>query len=343
MMMSTIEPAAQTERKQMGNLDVLRVLAALAVVCIHVVSAPVHAYEGVLRADLANTLETIHALMNWSVPVFFILTGYFCGRHATYTYAFAWKKARKFIIVLFTVGLFYGLLECVFATNHLGFYELKTAFLNVLNRNLWDHMWFVYDIIGIYLVLPLLFLFFKKANGPREQGILVFLLFLMNILLPWIGVRTAVNIVIKFQLGAYLYYVCFGMLFSTCSLARISRRTRIIFSAVLILAGILGPLLGIGEQSYTDLFVCFLASGLFVLFLELRIPATKGMAELAACTWGVYLIHPFFINLAIKFFKIELLTGVVFGKMVGFYLAVTAISFLATFVLRRIPVIKALF
>ena len=341
--MSTNEPAVKTEKKQMGNLDVLRFLSALAVVCIHVVSAPVHAYEGALRADLTHTLETIHYLMDWSVPVFFILTGYFCRKHATYTYAFAWKKARKFIIVLFTVGLFYGLLECVFASNHLGLQEIRTAFLNVLNRNLWDHMWFVYDIIGIYLVLPLLFAFFTKARAPREQGILVFLLFLLNILLPWIGEHTAVKININFPLGAYLFYVCFGLLFSTCSLERISRRARIGVSAVLILAGILAPLLGAAPQSYTDLFVCFLASGLFVLFLELPIPATKGMTELAVCTWGVYLIHPFFINLAIKFFKIDLLSGMVFGKLLGFYLAVAAISFLATFVLRRIPVIKALF
>lgn len=340
--MNTSEVPAKSKIKHMGNMDVLRFLATLAVICIHIVSAPVHSYEGTLRADLKQTLKTIHCFMNWAVPIFFILTGFFCGKHATYSYAFAWKKARKYILVLFTVGFFYALLERVFASNHLGFTEIQTAFLNVLNRKLWDHMWFVYDIIGIYLVLPLLFSFFKTRE-PCEQGILVFLLFLLNVLLPWVGRHTFVNVNINFPLGAFLFYVCLGMMVATCSFERIGKRTRIVIATVLIALGIVATIFGSSDQDYADLFVCSIATGLFLLFFELPIPATKIMAVLAECTWGVYLIHPFFINLTVKFFKIDLLTGMTYGKLFVLYIAITVVSFLTTYILKHIPIVKFLF
>ena len=328
------------KNEHMGNLDVLRCLAALAVVCIHVVSAPVHSFDGELHSNISQILETIHNLMNWAVPVFFILTGYFCGKHEMYSYPLTLKKVKKFVFVLFTIGFFYALLECVFTTEHITIVEIGTALLNVLNRDLWDHMWFVYDVIGIYLVLPLLFMFFSKSH---EQWMLVFFLFLFRILLPWIGKNSVVNIDINFPLGTNLFYVCFGMLFSTGSLDRINRRIRILISILLILLGVLVPLFGFKQSGYSDLFVCFLATGLFVLFLELYIPATEVMTKLTGCTWGVYLIHPFFINLAIKCFNIDLLSGTVVGKMVVFYLIIIFVSFLSVYVLKHIPIIKSLF
>ena len=338
--MNIYKHAMKNEKEQMGNLDVLRCVAALAVVCIHVVAGSVHSYNGELHTDLLKSLQTIQYFMKWSVPVFFIMTGYFCGKHASYPYFFALKKVKKFVLALITIGFFYALLECVFSTNHLGTNEITKAILNVLNGKLWDHMWFVYDIIGIYLVLPLLFIFFSKSD---EQEILILFLFLFKILLPWVGKITIVNIDIKFPLSGYLFYVCYGMLFSACSDKRIGRRSQMIISIILILLGIIVPLFGIKQSDYTDLFVCFLAIGLFSLFIELHIPATKGLAVLAGCTWGVYLIHPFFINLAIKLLKINVLSGMVFGKLFIFYLAVVFVSFGCVYVLKHIPVIRILF
>lgn len=337
--MSTNELPVSSEKGRMGNMDVLRCLAALAVICIHVVEGPVHSYNGVLNADLLQRLKTIHYLMNWSVPVFFVMTGYFCGKHVRYPYSLALKKVKKYICVLFTVGFFFALLECVYATKHLGMREVGDAILNVLNGKLWDHMWFVYDIIGIYLLLPLLFLFFKHS---QEQRILVFLLFLLKVFLPWVGKKAHIDMVDVLPLGSYLFYVCFGLLLSMSPVDRISIRTKGFISIAMILFGIIAIFLGNEQHGYTDLSVCLLTMGIFTLFLNLCIPSAKGFSVLAECTWGVYLIHPLFINLAVKLFRINLLSGMVLGKMILFYLSIVFLSFLCVYLIKHIPVLKSL-
>ena len=327
-------------KERMGNLDVLRCMAALAVICIHVITSPVENYDGVLSSGLLWNIQCIHSLMKWSVPVFFIMTGYFCGKHETYTYNFALKKILKFVCTLFTVGFSYALLECVFTTRHLGINEIGLAVLNVFNGKLWNHMWFVYDIIGIYLVLPVLFSFFSRSH---EQYLFVAFLFVFTILLPWVGKNTIVNVNINFPMGGYLFYVCFGMLLSICPINRINKYTKSIISCALILIGIIPPLLGYEQTGYNDPFVCFLATGLFTLFLELRISSTKGIAVLAGCTWGIYLIHPLYINMAVKLLHMDFLSGMAFVRLFFFYLAIVFVSFFSVYLLKRIRFVKWLF
>ncbi len=328
-------------KKQMGNLDLLRGIAILTVVFVHCVTGAAKAHHGVLDPGLSKFIEVIHNhLLHWSVPEFFLLTGYFCGKHETYPYSFALKKVKKLVLVLFTVGLFYALLECVFTTRHLGIKEIEQSVLNVLNGHLWEHMWFIYEMIGVYLVLPVLFLFFRTSH---EQPILVLLLFLFTIFFPWLGEKTAVKIDIGFPLTGYLFYVCFGMLFSACPPEWLSRRSRRILSVAWIVLGAVPLLLGVKQTGRSDLFVCFMATGFFILFLDADIPVSKGLTSLAKCTWGIYLIHPLFINTAVKFFKIDPLSVMPYGKLFVFYIAVVILSWFSVYVLKRIPLVKSLF
>ena len=62
------------ERKY--SIDLLRVISAIAVVIIHTVCSPVGNSLFEFDSLLIKNLDRIHALMNWSVPVFFMITGY---------------------------------------------------------------------------------------------------------------------------------------------------------------------------------------------------------------------------------------------------------------------------
>lgn len=58
---------------------------------------------------------------------------------------------------------------------------------------------------------------------------------------------------------------------------------------------------------------------------------------------GIYLIHPFFMNLAIKLLKVDVLSGNLYFKLFVFAFVLFAISFITTYILKRIPLIKKLF
>ena len=105
------------ERKY--NIDLLRICCAVAVLIIHIISAPLANANGAVELSLATVLNKIHILMNWSVPVFFMITGYCVLGKKELTYKYCFSHVAKYIIVLFTVGLCYAFMEAIFATGSL--------------------------------------------------------------------------------------------------------------------------------------------------------------------------------------------------------------------------------
>ncbi len=328
----------KSSKKRAGNIDLLRVICALAVVAIHVVTAPAAAHAGELPGSLARTLNIIHSLANPSIPVFFIITGYCLMKKEECTYKYCFLHVLKFAAVLLTIGLFFVLIEEYFLTKTFSVQMVLKSLLRIASGDGWAHMWFVYAIMGVYLVMPVLHSFFKKA-GVKGGIILTVLLFLFTILLPEFG--NIFSLGIDFPFGGYLFYVCFG-----CLAARLD----INYFAVII-AGLAAAASAVyivifgGEQplGYKSLVICLAAVSVFVVFSGLKEKGNSFLSTLAMCTWGCYLIHPFFLNLIIKFFKIDLLTDLPAIKLTLTWLVLFALSMAVTFILRKIPVIRKLF
>lgn len=321
------------ERKY--SIDLLRVLSAIAVIIIHTVSSPVSNSSVEIPTSLISNLNMIHNLMNWSVPVFFMITGYCLLRKENCSYKYCFSHVVKYICVLFTVGFFYALLEEVFVSKTVNISVFIKSLLNVINGNLWDHMWFVYAIIGIYLVMPIIHLFIKQST--HNALILTGLLFLFDIFLPtfekWITVGIA------FPFGGYLFYVCLGALIAQNNISKTT-------SCFLYLVGLLSAAYIAFDScsiGYNHLSVCLMATSIFLLVSRLNVKPNKLLLCVSNCTWGIYLIHPLFINIAIKLLRIDVITSQTYLKLVIFTIAVLAVSFLSTYILRKIPLVKKLF
>ena len=189
-----------------NSIDVLRGISAIAVVTIHVVTAPVENAAGDIKVSTLETLNLVHNLMLWAVPVFFMITGYCLMRKEECGYGYCLKHVLKYTMVLFTVGFGYALMEQVFYNRTFSFGTVGAAFESVICGNLWAHMWFVYAIIGIYLVMPLLHNYIKYRE--KEFYILTLLLFVFTVALP--SYEQFFRVGIQFPLGGYLFYVCYG-------------------------------------------------------------------------------------------------------------------------------------
>lgn len=322
------------ERKY--SIDLLRILSAIAVIIIHTVSSPVT--NGTVEIDilLANNLKLIRTLMNWSVPVFFMITGYCILRKDNCTYNYCFSHIKKYIYVLFTVGLFYALLEEVFNTKTLSIMTIAISLKNVISGNLWDHMWFVYSIIGTYMVLPVIYSFMQQ--GKNDGYILTILLFFFNILVPTFDELISINSLLPF--GGYLFYVCFGGLVAQGHISK--KSLYLIASAGLLSSFWIVLRVNTQEFKYNHLAICLLAMSIFLVFSKMQIKPRKMVLLLSNCTWGVYLIHPFFINVAVKLFKIDFLTTMPYIKLFLFTVIIFCLSLLSTYVLRKIPLVKKL-
>ena len=321
------------ERKY--SIDLLRVLSAIAVVIIHTLSSPVSNSTFEIDSFLLSNLEMIRALMKWAVPVFFMITGYCLLRKEHCSYKYCFSHVVKYICVLFTVGFFYALLEEIFTSKTVNVFTFVNSLFNVISGNLWDHMWFVYAIIGIYLVMPIIHLFMKQSI--QNAFILTGLLFFFDILLPTFGGWITVGI--QFPFSGYLFYVCLGGV-----LAQVSINKTI--SCFVYLAGLLSAVyiaFANYETGYNHMAVCIMATSVFLIVSKLKIKPNKSLLCVSSCTWGIYLIHPLLINVAIKLLRIDVISSYACLKLLVFTIAIISISFLATYVLRKIPLVKKLF
>lgn len=277
--------------------------------------------------------------MRWSIPVFFMISGYclFSKQECTYRYCFS--HVLKYVAVLFTIGLFYAALEEIFVAKSISLKLICNSILNVISGHSWAHMWFVYTIIGIYLVIPVIHSFMQK--GDANIYIFTGLLFLFNILLPAINSSGLINIIIDFPLCGYLFYVCFGGLVAKCKMGKLCNY---LFPILGLISVIYIVLFSHGQTfEYNSLSICFLAISIFLTVNNIVSKQNNFISKLASCTWGIYLIHPLFINVILKFLKMDLLSSMPYIKLPLFCISIFLLSYTFVCIFKKIPLIKKLF
>ncbi|HOU69512.1 MAG TPA: acyltransferase family protein [Paludibacteraceae bacterium] len=173
------------------GLDLLRVIACYMVVQVHVgenyyIGAwdDVNQYSLVVN-DLGGYLAGVcNSLLRISVPLFVMISGYFLFPMKGSLSDFFRKRLTRVLVpfvVWYVLYAFYG--GYVF---HLGF---KTILTNILLLPVnfpmyFGHLWYVYMILGLYLLVPVLSPWLERAGKKELQiylGIWVITLFLRYI------------------------------------------------------------------------------------------------------------------------------------------------------------------
>lgn len=325
------------KRKNSPFISVLRIVAAFAVVMIH---------TRIFANHETPSYQFVYATVLWSVPVFFMITGYiFLGIKKNLEYKDMTKYILRFLLVLLVLGMFFSLSERVFVARTFQFSMLGYAFLDVVQKNLFDHMWYLYEIIGLYLLLPVFSAFLK--NNQKNVYIIIGLLFGISFLIPEILSFFDVNFGIKLGLSKYALYLFLGAAMYRMDIKLLKK---MLIPAILVLALILfGQAyvsFGLGKMiplSYVHSYVVVMSCCVFCIFKNVFDKErfdNKLVNELAGCTWGIYLIHPFIIHIFGKLFDFNIHA---YNNLIAFPICcvvIFALSALVTFVLRRIPFIK---
>lgn len=338
-------------------LDLLRILATYGIVLLHTSPLPASCAD-VLGLPWRIAIA-ISCLFRWSVPAFFMISGALFlspGRDVSARKLFCRTIPRVAASFLFW-SAFYAVAHCIIMGKG------KWTFLNQLLRGHY-HMWFLFVILGLYMLTPLL----RGMTGSKRLTeyflalgfVFVFLLprtlsFIQLLAPPHADVIASAQSAVA-QLnplsGAYaLYYFVLGHYLCTYPIGRTPRR-------LLIAAGALGGCMTValtlwhsarlGESSsqffdMSSMTVLFMTVGMFLLFRHALARFRPGqrlgcmLTTLSACSFGVYLVHPFIIERlqpTLPPAPLAVLFGVP-GLALGIYLLSLAVSFL----LHRIPVL----
>lgn len=80
---------------------------------------------------------------------------------------------------------------------------------------------------------------------------------------------------------------------------------------------------------------CLMSMNLFLLWKDINVKPSNVLLTLSGLSWGVYLIHPFFINVAVKGFKINLVGTMAWLKMIIFFCIISLLSFGTVYILKK--------
>ena len=319
-------------RKQF--LDVLRVLATCAVVLMHVLTGATDVTDASIVPEYRSLLLSVMDLVTWCVPIFLLISGYlFLNPERTLTYPVMIKKyCRRIALAILLFGVPYAASELVVAERTFRIRMIPEALKMTLMGHTWSHMWYLYLILFLYLITPLLK---KVLRVLPVWGVVAMMavIFLGSSVAPFLNKVLDVNSIPVLPDGGvyFLYYLC-GYLFAVREVgvdkAESSgtsgkgmeagldtepvRGKRIgnvwlMAAAVLMMGMILSrTLAGFSIQmAYNYPFTVLLAVLLFAAgwngsIKKYRIP----WQEAGALSFAVYLVHPVYVNLLYKFVKI---------------------------------------
>ncbi len=156
-------------------LDWLRVIACFMVILVHSIE-PFYlgGPEGTYIASKANALWTtlVNSALRPAVPLFVLASSYLLFPLKTDTATFFKKRFVRVLIPFLIWTLLYAIVPFIGSPDKMDIAgNLKSLTFNFLMSS--GHLWFVYMLLGVYLLMPLLSPWIEKVSRNEERAFLI--------------------------------------------------------------------------------------------------------------------------------------------------------------------------
>ncbi len=331
-------------------IEKLRVLATVAVIFIHVVGISyVNEPNGVSQYRRFFDQSLLMLLSYWAVPVFLMITGYLLlNPEKDISSVKIIKYVKRMLLVLLIFGLIYCLIESFVKYRNEDVKKvIPDAIINLLTGNSWDHMWYIYMLIGIYILTPIIRAYIRVASDKELKGLLI-VLFVMTIIVPSIGSYTGIYVSnMNLFYAPYVFYYLFGY---SVKKVNISIKKWIIIGICGVMGALISIVIGKPQANsvfaYNNICIALIAMSLFsVSYLRYKTESVKEMQSkiiefISKRSFCIYLVHPFFLNILVKVMHIYSTDlPIVIGEAFFWGIAMLG-SLIAYEILSRLPIIK---
>ncbi|WP_270657914.1 acyltransferase [Eubacterium callanderi] len=328
--------------------DALRVFSIFFVIMVHIIF--------MIWSDISIWYRPIKIILFYGgiarpcVPLFVMVSGmFFLDPQKSYSK----EHLKKHIIRITKIFVFWSAFYVIFSFAKRGNFDItiKTLY-SFLNG--YYHLWFLFMLIGLYLITPILRIIVKHGD---EKLIKYFLLlsFIVALLVPTITIIPQFSPLRKYISKFYLYIPAgftFYYLIGYHLKSRPQKRTRLIYCL-----GLVGAVITILGTYYCSKFtgtlkefyygyltvnVAFMAIAIFVFFknhANYFDKFKKIICRLSKLTLGVYLIHPCIIEILEKCGLTALRYPAIISIPLN-TLLVFIISMLLSYFISKIPFIR---
>ncbi len=344
-------------------LDVARVLAIFAVVMIHVSAGFVVGNESSTSAFIFGNI--FDSLSRIGVPLFLMISGaLMLSEEKEITGKSIFKRIKNIVVLLIfwsaCYAIFYSVLLPFCKGREIAWKEFLYNF--VMGHY---HLWYLYMLIGLYLITPFLRSFVKKENKNLVMLFVAFAVLaqflptFLSIFCVYVEeIKHIVAFIEKFELRFFCGYTAYYLLGWYIVHVGFSKKQKICIyvASVLSIMGIISIAQWIpikAESAWTaydlaysnsNLLVLLYTAGVFTVLSNLkneRVPVKlgAGLAVASKLSFGVYVVHIVVLSVMHKIFAF---ISVPFLSLLVLWGATTVISFLVCYVLSKIPLLKKL-
>ena len=340
--------------------DVMRILAICAVILLHISVDYVKSYPNDSLEFISNNM--LNSFCRFAVPMFFMISGSLMLNED--------KNLSNRKIVLATLNVFVLLVSwSIFYS--VAYHIVKplifkedisiSAMISAMFYGHY-HMWYLFALIGLYLMTPILRTFIKRENLPLITAYLNFSI-VVCFGLPFVNKianhftaheNLLIDYISKYGMNCFYDSIIYYILGWYILNKKIKKRSR----TTIYICGVLGYLATVictqmlydNTQSPNNffydsnslavfLYTIAIFTFLYNLFERKNFTQNAVVIKLSNLVFGVYLIHPVFLfALKIVFHDIghaPLETVVIFA-------IATLLSFFSVFAISKIPLIKKL-
>ena len=335
------------------GFDVLKIIASFAVMVIHIVGESWDKATE-LSSFQWNVLNVYNSGVRWAVPIFVMVSGalFLSANHSVE------KMYKKYILRIACAFVFWSAVYAAFV--FIKERSVKGAAVTFITG--YYHLWFLFMIIGLYMITPLLK---KLTEDEKLTKYFVILAFIFASLLPELLVilnhfsgsaakylnADIANFHLDFVLGYSLYFVI-GFLISKTKLTKkqfglLALGGIIGFISTAVLTMLLDNANKPSKVFYGYLTVNVFFEAIFIFSLYQKInehsfseKTKKIIFAFSKYSFGAYLVHLLFVK---AIYSIPSLNPTSFNPIIS--VPVTAIivfvfSYIASAVINQIPIIK---
>lgn len=337
------------KKKRLIYVDTIRVFAMLLVVLAHACANDLAATPRTLKWDVVNSIVIVTEI---AVPLFFMISGAMVlNSRKTYDLKYLFKHRLVRVVVPFLVWSVVSAFLARWLAGPVDMNDFANTLLLMYHKPVLVAYWFMYPLIGLYLLSP----FLKAIADKIDDKTLLYLLILwavIDLVLPTLTTTTPKNIGMyfdSFDLGRIVVSKDIGYFFIGYRISKIERHhlklnLNILLPIILLAINIVISFLALNKNlnflnAVSNVNIPIIAALIFMLFKRFEPKYTDNFSRiielLAPLTYGVYLVHGLAIQTVQKYY--------VTANFLYVWLLSVVASLLIIFILSKIPVVKRLF
>ena len=340
---------SETKTARIGFISRLRAVSCIAIIVLHAFFVPINLFQPEPALRLVPMI--VRNCMLWAVPCFVMVSGALLldpARQITIKDVFT-KYIKRALIALLVFSLIFVIFDAVVDGKVQGFAIVTDWLYKVFTGRSWLHMWYLYMLIGLYLMLPLYRAVTAKADKSLlRYGVIIFFIFLS--IVPTLNNAAGVNTgfyILASTVYPFYFFLGYALFTDTIKIGRAAGWIMFILgTAAVIAVTYFGQVKDIEAlksmgNSYAFTAVAIQAAGVFTLFKTSKDrdnAFTRCLNAIDRCSFGMYLLHVLVLYTIYRVFKADPFKWGGIPLMAGAAVITAVVSYLITFILRKMRI-----